>query len=76
MLALPPRTVTTEFLTFGSEAEQQVYQALESRNQSRFLELRSESPQKVLSKYLELTSMMVGARQVRRFCCCSRNNRV
>ena len=65
MLSLPPRNIMTEFLTFGSQDEQNVYEALEKRIQDRFLELRRQSPDKVLSKYIELTSMMLGARQVR-----------
>lgn len=65
MLALPPRTVTTEILPFGSDDEKQVYEAMELRNQSRFLELRRESTDKVFSKFIELTGMMYGTRQVR-----------
>jgi len=43
LLALPPRTVETVLLKFGSELEKDVYQAIETRNRNHFLELKRES---------------------------------
>jgi hypothetical protein len=63
MLSLPPRTVETLLLPFGSEAERKVYEELEARNRKRFMELRSESPKTVLGKFMELNGMIFAARQ-------------
>jgi SNF2 family DNA or RNA helicase len=63
LLCLPPRTVETLLLPFGSEAEQQVYEYINARNTKRFMELRSESPKTVLGKFIELTGMLYAARQ-------------
>lgn len=43
LLALPPRTVETVLLEFGSEAEKEVYNHIEARNRKRFMELKRES---------------------------------
>jgi SNF2 family DNA or RNA helicase len=43
LLALPPRTVETVLLQFGSESEKQVYQSIEARNRKHFLELKRVS---------------------------------
>jgi SNF2 family DNA or RNA helicase len=43
LLALPPRTVETILLQFGSESEKQVYQSIEARNRKHFLELKRVS---------------------------------
>lgn len=63
MLTLPPRSVETLLLPFGSDAERKIYDALEKRNRDRFMELRTESPQTVLGKYMELTALVYAARQ-------------
>jgi hypothetical protein len=63
MVSLPPRSVTTVFVPFGSEHEQNAYNSLEARSQQRFQELRREYVDAVLSKYVELIGMMVCARQ-------------
>jgi DNA repair protein RAD5 len=61
LLALPPRTVETVLLQFGSESEKYVYQSIEARNRKHFLELKRESL--VHKKYLELSGMLSSARQ-------------
>jgi SNF2 family DNA or RNA helicase len=66
LIALPPRTVETVLLPFGSAAEKTCYEYLETRNRKRFEDLRRESPATVASHYIELVGMMVSARQ-----CCS-----
>lgn len=43
LLSLPPRSVETVLLKFGSEAEKQVYEAIEMRNQTYFMKLKRES---------------------------------
>jgi SNF2 family DNA or RNA helicase len=43
LLALPPRTVETVLLQFGSENEKQVYQSIEARYRKHFLELKRVS---------------------------------
>jgi SNF2 family DNA or RNA helicase len=43
LLALPPRTVETVLLQFGSESEKEVYDSIEARNRKHFLELKRES---------------------------------
>jgi DNA repair protein RAD5 len=63
LLALPPRSVDTELISFGSESEKAVYEAIENRNRSRFMDLKKESTKTVASKYLELNGMLVSARQ-------------
>ena len=63
MLSLPPRTVETILLPFGSKIEEKIYKSIEERNTKRFLELRSESPQTVLGKYMELNGMIYSTRQ-------------
>ena len=63
MLSLPPRTVETILLPFGSSVEEKIYKTMEEKNTKRFLELRSESPQTVLSKYMELNGMIYSTRQ-------------
>jgi len=62
LIALPPRTVETLLLPFGSEAEKFIYQYVESRNMHRFREVRSESPTTVLGKYFEFQGMLFSAR--------------
>jgi len=63
MLSLPPRTVETILLPFGSPAEERLYKVLENRNTKRFMELRLESPKTVLGKFMELNGMIYSARQ-------------
>ena len=63
LIALPPRTVETVLLPFGTAAEKKVYDALEARNRNRFEELRRQSPATVAGKYIELVGMLVSARQ-------------
>jgi hypothetical protein len=41
VLTLPPRTIETALLEFGSKAEREVYQCIETRN--RFMKLKQES---------------------------------
>jgi len=43
LLSLPPRSVETVLLKFGSEAEEAVYQDIEARNRNYFLKLKHES---------------------------------
>lgn len=43
LLCLPPRSVETVLLKFGSEAERQVYENIETRNQTYFMKLKRES---------------------------------
>lgn len=43
LLTLPPRSVETVLLKFGTEAEKEVYQAIETRNQGYFMKLKQES---------------------------------
>lgn len=43
MVALSPRTVETLMLTFGSDAEQELYNCIEHRNRKHFQELKKES---------------------------------
>ena len=62
LLSLPPRSVETLLLPFGSDAEKQIYEYIEMRNTQRFMELRSESPTTVLGKYIDLTGMLYSAR--------------
>ncbi len=64
LLTLPPRTMETLLLPFGSDVEKNVYEYIENRNIQRFKDLRMESPNTVLGKYIELCGMMFGARQV------------
>jgi SNF2 family DNA or RNA helicase len=64
LLSLPPRTVETLLLPFGSDAEKQVYDYIEKRNTQKFMELRSDSPQAVLGKFIELNAMLYTSRQV------------
>ena len=66
MLSLPPRTVETVLLKFGSEAEEHVYNSMEERNQKRFRELRKISPRTATGKFIELTGMTYATRQA---CC-------
>ena len=66
LVALPPRTVETLLIPFGSEAEREVYAEIERRNRERFIELYQESPATVASHYIRLLGMLVCARQ-----CCS-----
>lgn len=63
LVSLPPRTVHTELLSFGSEAERNVYETLENRNLQYFRTLRRESPTTVLSKFIELLGMTYSLRQ-------------
>ena len=62
LIALPPRTVETLLIEFGSEAERNIYDYLETKNTSRFKSLRSESPSTVLGKFMELQGMLYSAR--------------
>ena len=43
LLSLPPRSVETVLLEFGSKAEREVYSAIEARNQNHFMKLKRES---------------------------------
>lgn len=63
LIALPPRTVETVLIPFGSAAEQKVYATIEKRNRERFNALQYESAATVASHYLELVSMLYAARQ-------------
>ena len=63
LVALPPRTVETVLLPFGSEAEREVYAEIERRNKERFIELYQSSPATVASHYIRLLGMLVCARQ-------------
>mmetsp|Transcript_32798 Transcript_32798/g.68981 ORF Transcript_32798/g.68981 Transcript_32798/m.68981 type:complete len:1630 (-) Transcript_32798:512-5401(-) len=62
LVTLPPRSVETLLLPFGSEAEKKIYEYVELRNTQRFMELRSESPATVLGKYFDLRGMLYSAR--------------
>ena len=63
LVALPPRTVETVLLPFGSEEEKVVYSALEARNRMYFMGLQKVSKANVLSKYVELMGMLTIVRQ-------------
>lgn len=62
LLSLPPRTVETLLLPFGSKEEKIVYDYLETKNTARFMSLRSESPASALGKFIELNAMLFVAR--------------
>ena len=62
LLSLPPRTVETLLLQFGSNEEKIVYDYLETKNTARFMSLRSESPASVLGKFIELNAMLFVSR--------------
>ena len=61
-MSLPPRTVETLHLPFGSNEEKIVYDYLQTQNTSRFMSLRSESPNTVLGKFIELNGMLFTSR--------------
>jgi hypothetical protein len=63
LVALPPRTVETVHLQFGSEAEKAVYEFIDARNRHYMLELKGQSLAAVASKYFELYGMLTSARQ-------------
>ena len=63
LLSLPPRTVETIKLQFGSQNEKAVYEFIEKRNRDRLQELKKESLTKVASKYMELNRLLDSARQ-------------
>ena len=62
LLSLPPRTVETLLLQFGSKEEKIVYDYLETKNTARFMSLRTESPNSVLGKFIELNAMLFVSR--------------
>ena len=62
LVSLPPRTVETLLLQFGSKEEKIVYDYLETKNTARFMSLRSESPHSVLGKFIELNGMLFASR--------------
>ena len=62
LVSLPPRTVETLYLEFGSDEEKTVYSYLEGINTARFMSLRSESPTTVLGKFIELNGMLFASR--------------
>jgi len=62
LVTLPPRTVETLHLEFGSKEEKIVYDYLEASNTARFMSLRSESPNTVLGKFIELNGMLFTSR--------------
>lgn len=62
LLALPPRTVETVLLQFGSEAEKDVYQSIENRCKQHFMALKKESNKTVASHYIELTGLATSLR--------------
>lgn len=43
ILSLPPRSVETVLLKFGSDTEKEVYETIEKRNQTYFMKLKRES---------------------------------
>jgi hypothetical protein len=63
MVKLPPRTVTTEIIPFGSQHERSAYFSLEARNQQRFRDLRRESVNDNLKHFVDLTRLALGTRQ-------------
>jgi DNA repair protein RAD5 len=63
LVPLPPRNVEQVLLDFGSDEERELYCLIESRNRGRFLELKQDSVATVASKYLELNSLLMSARQ-------------
>ncbi|KAL9179984.1 hypothetical protein ACHAXT_007954 [Thalassiosira profunda] len=62
LVSLPPRTVETLLLPFGSEAEKKIYEYIDLRNTQRFMELRSDSPSTVLGQFLQLQGLIHHAR--------------
>lgn len=63
LLALPPRSVETVLLEFGSEAERVMYDGIETRNRNHFMKLKQESTAKVASKFIELNGLLTSSRQ-------------
>lgn len=60
LLSLPPRSVETVLLKFGSEAEKEVYDGIETRNQAHFMKLKRESLATVaVSLLLEVCDSLV-----------------
>jgi len=62
LVSLPPRTVETLHLSFGSKEEKIVYDYLETQQTARFMSLRGESPNTVLGKFIELNGMLFTSR--------------
>jgi len=64
LLALPPRTVETVLLKFGSDSEQKCYDILESNIRRMFRRLRGEAKANVHESFYHLNALVLAARQV------------
>lgn len=66
LLSLPPRTVETVVLTFGSKEEEDFYKHLDSNNRTIFRKLKHNSAATVAESYMALSGLLLAARQA---CC-------
>ncbi|CAB9512612.1 regulator of chromatin subfamily A member 3-like 1 [Seminavis robusta] len=66
LVALPPRTISTVLLQFGSEDEQQLYDILETNNRTLLRKLKHESKATLQHNFAELNALLLAARQA---CC-------
>ena len=63
LLSLPPRTIETTFLQWGSKEEKTFYDCIDAHNRAYVQSLQRESRAKITSKYFQLNGILYRARQ-------------